>query len=390
MHAPVPILFTIPNFITAGTGRAMLNIIERLDRDEFAPSICVLRRGGALEREVKRQGVVLLDHPFTVPVRPYRSLPSRAWAASRAFLPHRFALWHSFHYSDDYTEPLVAKLAGARAWVYTKKNMSWGGRAWRLRSLLADRIVTINTAMAGRFFGDRWNGPKVRYQPRGVDTGKFSPGSADPILRRSWGFAPDSFVVAHVANFTPVKDHPLLLRALARADARVCLVLAGAPLDETYVASVRDEVARFGLAQRVRLPGRVDDVVTLLRTADAFAFCSRDEGFAVAVIEAMACGLPCAATDFDSLRDLHAPGETALVTPSGDAEALAAALDRLAGDPGLCRVLGERARRRAETLFDVDVEARGHSDLYREVLSRKGVSPPCRRAEPEPLLSGAC
>ena len=42
----VPILFTIPNFITAGSGRAMLNIIERLDRERFAPSVCVLKKGG--------------------------------------------------------------------------------------------------------------------------------------------------------------------------------------------------------------------------------------------------------------------------------------------------------------------------------------------------------
>ena len=141
MSDPTPILFTIPNFITAGSGRAMLNIIERLDRDAFAPSICVLQKGGDLEREIERQGIPLLEHPFTVPARPYHTLLARALAAARPFRPHRFALWHSFHYLDDYTEPLIARLSGAKYWVYTKKNMNWGRRSWSLRSLLATRIA---------------------------------------------------------------------------------------------------------------------------------------------------------------------------------------------------------------------------------------------------------
>ncbi len=62
MSPPVKILFTIPNFITAGSGRAMLNIIERLDRTRFEPSIAVLKRGGSLEAEIERQGIPLLEH----------------------------------------------------------------------------------------------------------------------------------------------------------------------------------------------------------------------------------------------------------------------------------------------------------------------------------------
>ncbi len=125
---PVPILYTIPNFDTAGSGQALLNVVARLDRRRFAPSVCVLRRGGQLEGEIERLGIPLLESPFTVEARPLVTLPSRARQAAAAFRGRGFALWHSYHYLDDYTEPLVARFAGVRAWIYTKKSMSWNRR----------------------------------------------------------------------------------------------------------------------------------------------------------------------------------------------------------------------------------------------------------------------
>ncbi|HVY70130.1 MAG TPA: hypothetical protein VHH73_09390, partial [Verrucomicrobiae bacterium] len=100
MSSPVPILYTIPNFITAGSGRAMLNVIERLDRNRFAPAVCVLRKGGTLDRVVEKLEIPFLETPFTVHPRPYLTLLTRAWKAARAFRPHQFVLWHSFNYSD--------------------------------------------------------------------------------------------------------------------------------------------------------------------------------------------------------------------------------------------------------------------------------------------------
>src|ERR1700733_10785909 len=117
MNSPSPILFTIPNFITAGSGRAMLNIIERMDRRKFAPAVCVSRKGGDLDRVVDQLGLPFIEAPFTVQAKPYVTLPLRAWKAARAFRSYRFTIWHSFHYSDDYTEPVIARLSGAASWI---------------------------------------------------------------------------------------------------------------------------------------------------------------------------------------------------------------------------------------------------------------------------------
>lgn len=114
---PIRILFTIPNFITAGSGQLLLDIAERLNPDRFEPHICVLRTGGKLENRIQQLGIPLHEIAFTTAPRPLTDLPLRVIRQAKAFRPYRFDLWHSFHYADDYTEPLIARAAGAKVWI---------------------------------------------------------------------------------------------------------------------------------------------------------------------------------------------------------------------------------------------------------------------------------
>ncbi len=130
----------------------MMNIIQRLDRDIFEPAVCVSRRGGKIDAEVVEMGIPFIEAPFTVPAKPYHSLISNAWKAAQVFRQYRFDIWHSWHYIDDYTEPIIARMSHSKYWIYTKKNMSWGSRSWLIRSLLATRIAVDNTEMPEAFF----------------------------------------------------------------------------------------------------------------------------------------------------------------------------------------------------------------------------------------------
>ncbi len=369
---PTSILFTIPNFITAGSGRAMLNIIERLDRSRFAPAVCVMRKGGKLDQEVERMGIPFLEVPFTVPARPYLSLWRRARQASlpfRAVAP-RFEIWHSFHYADDYTEPIIARLAGARAWVYTKKNMNWRQRAWHLRSLIAQRIAAQNTDMLREFFAAPWYRHKTRLVPRGVDLGRFSPGtSARLAIRAQFGIPQEAIVAACVAHLVPVKGHPTLLAAIAHVP-HIHLLLVGSPLDEPYVAELKRQVRELGLEQRVHFLGGVDDIPAVVGESDVAVLptCERGEGCPVALLEAMACGKACVATDVPGSRDLVVHGESGVLVPPEDIDSLATALQRLAADPAERRRLGGAARRRVEQHFSMDSEVAAHEALYQELV----------------------
>lgn len=364
---PEPILFTIPNFITAGSGRAMLNIIERLDKERFAPVVCVARKGGELDAEVVRMGIPFIEAPFTVPARPYHKLLFRAARAAQVFKPYRFSLWHSFHYSDDYSEPIIARLAGTRNWIYTKKNMSWGSRAWRLRSRLARRIVAQNSVMFERFFPKQQH--KVRLIPCGVILNPSAANGSSVELRRKWGFSSDATIVGHVAHFVPVKNHPHLLRALAQTKKNVVLVFAGEFQDSVYVSEVRTLAKELCVENRVLFLGKVRDVPSFLEALDAFAFCSHKESCPVAVLEAMAHRLPSVVTDIPAITEIHKRDQTALVVPKDDFGAFAAALDRLAVDGQRRRELGDAARRRVEENFGIEQEVSEYQRLYLDLLS---------------------
>lgn len=141
-------------------------------------------------------------------------------------------------------------------------------------------------------------------------------------------------------------------------DLRLLLVGSGADASQ-----LRDLLA----ARRLRGVSWLDSYVvdrSLLRpyldAADVYAFPSRHEGFPVAPVEAMACGLPLVAADAPGVRDIVAAGEAdgGIVVARGDAEAFAAALSRLLDDPLMSREYGARARARAETGFSLPAVGR--------------------------------
>lgn len=354
----------------------MLNIVRRLDRRRFEPAVCVSRKGGKLDRVAEEMGIRFLEAPFTVPAQPYWRLPARVWQAARAFRPYRFDLWHSFHYGDDYTEPLIAYAAGARAWVYTKKNMNWRGRAWRVRSRLAKGIAAQNTRMIEEFFAAPHLRKKTRLIARGVDTEAFRPDPAPALgLRRRLGTPAGAAVIAAVGHLLPVKGHDILLEA-AQGLEGIEIWLAGAPQDEGQVKKLERMAGEAGLTGRVRLLGNVEDVAALHAEVDLFVHPTRldgrQEGCPVALLEAMACGKACIATRVAGSEDVIEDGASGLLVPPQDAAALRSAIERVIGDAEFRRRLGAAARRRIEQQYRIEREVAQHEEMYLRVLEEAG------------------
>jgi glycosyltransferase-like protein len=175
--------------------------------------------------------------------------------------------------------------------------------------------------------------------------------------------AGERFVIFTIGGIEPRKGSITLLEAFARLRARLApaldplLVIAGGATLFDY----RDELERFaqrrdalGLGDRdVRTlgPQSDHDLERLLAAADAFAFPSRKEGFGLAALEALACGLPLVCSDLPVFRTFLRDGDSAVIVATGDVEALAEALERVATDAAL----RARLRRGGEAV------ARAHS-----------------------------
>lgn len=213
----------------------------------------------------------------------------------------------------------------------------------------------------------------VRTIPNGVDTRRFAP--PEPAerrrLRRALGLPPVPAVV-YAGRLAPEKGVDVLLDGWAAARARGLLgtlVLVGeGPEREALERRARDH----GILGAVRFVGAAADVSPWLAAADAFVLPSRTEGLSVALLEAMATGLPVVATDVGGTRD--AAGGAAVLVPPGDPAALAQALELVLPAPARAAALGEAARRRVLSRFGILQVARRHLELYREVAGARGTT----------------
>jgi glycosyltransferase involved in cell wall biosynthesis/GNAT superfamily N-acetyltransferase len=187
----------------------------------------------------------------------------------------------------------------------------------------------------------------------GIDVGGTRAALADrEQVRRDLGLTPDEIVVGTVANFRPQKDYPNLLgaaRLLTDRNLAVRFVAVGQGPDE---AAVHERRSELGLADRVILTGFRPDAVRVMAACDVFTLASRWEGLPVALMEALALGLPVVATEVGGIAEQMRDDVDALLVPPHDARALADAIERVVTDDDLRRRLGEAATRRAPE-FDV-------------------------------------
>lgn len=188
--------------------------------------------------------------------------------------------------------------------------------------------------------------------------------------RASLGIADNDYVVINVARQEFQKGQRHLLRAvkqLLESGMRLKLLLVGRS------GHVTDELtascAHSPLRENVHMLGVRADIADLLCAADVFAFPSLYEGLGGALLEAMALDLPIVASDLPAIREVLADGECGILTPPGDSEALAKALESVAACSHSARQLAQRARREFEARFTVERSAARLATLYRQVAA---------------------
>jgi len=188
-----------------------------------------------------------------------------------------------------------------------------------------------------------------------------------PALRRQLGLPESSFIVVQVARLNALKDHATAIRVMQRLAATrqdILLVIVGdgeeRPRLETLIEQAR-------VHDSVRLVGRRHDVASFLHAADVFLLTSVSEGIPLTVIEAMAAGLPCVATDVGGVSEVVIDGQCGLLAPAGNDEALSQHLATLVTDGRRRRAMGESGRQRAFSTFSDRTMHTAYRKLYLEM-----------------------
>lgn len=208
----------------------------------------------------------------------------------------------------------------------------------------------------------------------GVDVGKFQLPTDERLrrrraLRQSLGLAMDERIVLTVSRLTWDKGYAEMIEAVAhlkREGLAVRFLAAGSGKD---ARAIQRAIRQAGLAGDFLLLGWRDDVLDLYSAADAFVFASHREGLPVAVIEAMASGLPVIASNIPGCVEEIEHERSGLLFPAGDSQALARCMLWVFTDSALAENLGEAARQRA-WLFDISRVLDMQAELYSSIAEQ--------------------
>jgi len=331
---------------------------------------------GPLVDEMTARGV---DVEFGAPTRKLAFDQARLLAESWR---GRFDVVHAHGPRALFWSERAARRAGVPAFVATVHELRWQTmppglkrEAWIAlegRSLArADRVITVSHATRRDLIA-RW--PRLAERTRAAHAsapillGASAPPQGDPGRRDG-----QPLRLVTIGRFEWQKGYDLLLPALGRLAGRGIAFTMDVVGHGVLEPTLRAEATRLGIAERIRWRGRDVDLAALLAASHAFVTTTRAEMFGIAVLEAMACGLPVLAPGVGSLVEVVADGANGRLLAFDPEETLPERVaEEMASwwrDPDLMRRLGAAGARRAREVFAPAAFAARVVAVYDELVS---------------------
>jgi len=353
-----------------GTERLVCEMCRDLT-SEFEVLVCCLDEPGIWGRKLRREGIPV----YALYRSPGIDL-SVVFALARLLKKQKVNLIHAHQYSPFFYGALARLLIPAVKLLFMEHGRHWPEVKKPLKNLinrfffqrLAHEMVAVSREVRERLvLYEGLSRQKIRVIYNGIkDIPRLSTEERQH-LRKKWGFRKEDFVVTTVGRFDPIKNLPMLLQALAIARGQNGCLRAFLIGDGPEREKLETLVGILGLEGEVVFTGFREDAVRLIQAADCFVLSSFSEGTSLALLEAMAAGLPCVVTDVGGNPEVVADSETGFVVPSRDVVKMAAAFSLLAEKRDLARKMGEAARKRFKSHFTFAKMMQEYRSLYRRM-----------------------
>ncbi len=372
---------------TGGAERMLLKLLTHTDRDRFDVRVYSLIPPGLGGAPIEALGVPL----ETLGMRRDVPNPLAVFQLAGKLRRYRPDIVQTWMYHADLVGGVAAKLSAVGAPVVwnirhstfdpdqTRRRTTYVARLCAVAShWLPHTIVCCSIAAQRVHAALGYDASKIRLIPNGFDLSQFRPDSgARREIRDQLGLDATTPVIGRVGRFDPQKDHRGFVQAAAHLHRRrpdVHFVLCGLDIDANN-AALTGWIRDAGLADVCHLLGYRRDAYRVLAAFDiAASSSSYGEAFPNVLAEAMACEVPCVATDVGD--SAYIVGDAGTIVPPRDPIALADAWDAmLAGGPDRLRALGQAARRRVEEHFALGQVIRDYEAMYEAIVGSPGTIP---------------
>jgi glycosyltransferase involved in cell wall biosynthesis len=364
----IRVLHVIDHLGLGGAQSAVLDLVSNMDTTEVECQVAVLHGRGPFAEALESRGITV------------HSLSSKRWPPAYVkSLPalvekNRFDVLH-FHLqgANWLSKPLLGRKHGAV--VIAHDHTSGDVRFRGLHSLLpdalshlaSDHIIAVSDGV--RRFLTSWEavpGGKISVIPNGVDTRLFRPAGPDQrrTAKKALGFSEDSILIGAMGRMAPEKNFRILPR-LAEHLPGIVFVVGG---DGPGFNELKSLIAGSAARARIRLLGRVDNRAGFYAAMDAYVLPSLFEGLPMALLEAMASGLPCVASRLPDITAALDNGKSGLLANPEAPETFVEALRLMTSDSDSASRLGRAARARCEASFSAGLAAAAVLNVYRKEL----------------------
>jgi sugar transferase (PEP-CTERM/EpsH1 system associated) len=369
----------VENLEIGGLEKVVLSLVKNLAGERYRSSVVCLGYGGELLQQVT-------DSATTVHVlekQPGFDL-GLLWRLSKLLRRTHTDVVHCHNMGPLIYGALAAKIARCSGVVYTAHGMKTSAEAKPVlfdRMGLIDDFVTVSED-ARRIAIDVAGAKRDRVETviNGVDVDALAGAAAASTTVRAQrraqiGVPDDAVVFGIVARLSAAKDHANLFLAFASVAAgydKARLVLVGdGELRDDLTARAGD----LGLSDRIVFLGSRHDVPELLGALDVFVLSSYTEGLAVTLLEAMAAGLPVVATDVGGNGEVVENGQTGLIVPPRDPDALSRAMRWMIEHGDEAGGMGKRGRWRVEERFSIGAMVRSYCERYDRISGKRPTEP---------------
>ncbi len=360
------LLHVIDELALGGTEMIMIRVVSRLDPQRFQSQVCAFIPG-PVESELQAAALpyVILHKRRAFDVMLLLRL--RAWIKrERIDLVHCRSLQGILYGGLAATlarVPFVCNVEGENTLRMQRAVpiLRWSAKRSRAMIVVSESLKRS----ACRVTGVAPERLTVVYN--GVDLDKFNTHHSNsdvlPVLRKGGAHA------GCVGRLHPVKDHACLFRAIDHVRQFVPNVHLSLIGDGPLRRELSDLQSDLGLRDHISFLGQRDDVARLLPQFDVFVLSSLSEGISIALLEAMAAGLPVVATNVGGNPEVVQHGVTGLLVPPQDSRALADALLQVLSDPEARQAMGRKGRERVEAHFSLSAMARHYGQIYERALT---------------------